>query len=49
VRIPFLAAEPRHTGDNAGMIAFAAWADRAGSEVAANLALRIEPSATLVC
>ncbi|GAB5561105.1 MAG: tRNA (adenosine(37)-N6)-threonylcarbamoyltransferase complex transferase subunit TsaD [Synoicihabitans sp.] len=23
----FLAAEPQHTGDNAGMIAFAAWAD----------------------
>lgn len=28
-RIPLLAAEPRHTGDNAGMIAFAAWADPA--------------------
>lgn len=26
-QIPVLAAEPRHTGDNAGMIAFAAWAD----------------------
>ncbi|HYC72537.1 MAG TPA: tRNA (adenosine(37)-N6)-threonylcarbamoyltransferase complex transferase subunit TsaD [Opitutaceae bacterium] len=26
--VPFLCAEPRHTGDNAGMIAFAAWADR---------------------
>lgn len=26
-RVTFLAAEPRHTGDNAGMIAFAAWAD----------------------
>jgi len=25
--LTFLAAEPRHTGDNAGMIAFAAWAD----------------------
>lgn len=25
--LQFLAAEPRHTGDNAGMIAFAAWAD----------------------
>lgn len=25
--VEFLAAEPRHTGDNAGMIAFAAWAD----------------------
>lgn len=26
-RLPLLAAEPRHTGDNAGMIAFAAWID----------------------
>ena len=26
-KIPSLIAEPRHTGDNAGMIAFAAWAD----------------------
>lgn len=25
--VPLLAAEARHTGDNAGMIAFAAWAD----------------------
>ena len=25
--VPLLAAEPRHTGDNAGMIAFTAWAD----------------------
>jgi N6-L-threonylcarbamoyladenine synthase len=28
-RIPCLIAEPRHTGDNAGMIAFAAFADQA--------------------
>jgi N6-L-threonylcarbamoyladenine synthase len=27
--LPLLIAEPRHTGDNAGMIAFAAWADAA--------------------
>jgi N6-L-threonylcarbamoyladenine synthase len=27
--LPLLAAEPRHTGDNAAMIAFAAWADPA--------------------
>ena len=27
--LKFLAAEPRHTGDNAGMIAFAAWVDPA--------------------
>ncbi len=26
-RVPLLAAEPRHTGDNAGMVAFTAWAD----------------------
>jgi N6-L-threonylcarbamoyladenine synthase len=41
--VPLLAARPEHTGDNAGMIAFAAWADpeataRAGPD------LRIEPS-----
>src|SRR6202008_878686 len=28
-RARFLAAEPRHTGDNAGMIAFASWLDKA--------------------
>lgn len=28
-RVRLLAAEPRHTGDNAGMIAFAAWVDPA--------------------
>lgn len=46
-RIPFLAAEPRHTGDNAGMIAFAAWADTTGVDRTAGLALSIEPSAPL--
>jgi N6-L-threonylcarbamoyladenine synthase len=46
-RIPFLAAQPKHTGDNAGMIAFAAWADPAGTERAAGLGLRVEPSAGL--
>lgn len=30
-RVPFLRAQPRHTGDNAGMIAFAAWAEREAS------------------
>lgn len=41
-RVPLLAAEPRHTGDNAGMIGFAAWADPAvaASDLAA---LQIEP------
>lgn len=47
-RIPFLAAQPQHTGDNAGMIAFAAWADSTGTDTTAGLALRVEPSAGLV-
>ena len=46
-RIPCFAAQPRHTGDNAGMIAFAAWADPAGSEQTAGMGLRVEPSAGL--
>jgi N6-L-threonylcarbamoyladenine synthase len=46
-RIPFFAAQPKHTGDNAGMIAFAAWVDRAGSDTAAGFGLRIEPGAAL--
>ncbi len=46
-RIPFLAAQPHHTGDNAGMIAFAAWADTTGVERAAGMDLRIEPGAGL--
>lgn len=46
-RIPFLAAQPKHTGDNAGMIAFAAWADVTGTERTAGLGLRVEPSAGL--
>ncbi len=47
-RIPFLAAQPKHTGDNAGMIAFAAWAEHtAANEKDSGLALRIEPSAAL--
>ncbi len=45
--IPFLAAQPKHTGDNAGMIAFAAWADTTGVNASAGLDLRIEPSAAL--
>jgi N6-L-threonylcarbamoyladenine synthase len=46
-RVIFLAAQPQHTGDNAGMMAFAAWADRAGADAISGLALRIEPSAAL--
>jgi N6-L-threonylcarbamoyladenine synthase len=43
--LTFFAAEPRHTGDNAGMIAFAAWADRAGCDHAGSRALSIRPDA----
>lgn len=46
-RIPFFAAQPKHTGDNAGMIAFAAWADHTGAKRDAGLKLRIEPAAPL--
>ena len=46
-RISSFAAQPQHTGDNAGMIAFAAWADTTGVERAAGMALAIEPSAAL--
>ena len=45
--ISFLAAAPQHTGDNAGMIAFAAWADPAGGASPGGLHLRIEPAAAL--
>ncbi len=44
VQIPFLAAQPKHTGDNAGMIAFAAWADTTGVERTAQFGLGVEPS-----
>ncbi len=42
----FLAAQPKHTGDNAGMIAFAAWADPA-VETASIADLAIHPSLPL--
>lgn len=47
VQISFHAAQPRHTGDNAGMIAFAAFADRSGANGSAGMGLRIEPAAPL--
>lgn len=46
-RLPFFAAQPKHTGDNAGMIAFAAWADTVGVDRGSGMALRVEPSAPL--
>ena len=46
--VSFQRAQPAHTGDNAGMIAFAAWAEREREGVsAANLALEIAPSLPL--
>ncbi|WP_438482218.1 tRNA (adenosine(37)-N6)-threonylcarbamoyltransferase complex transferase subunit TsaD [Oleiharenicola lentus] len=46
--ISFLRALPRHTGDNAGMIAFAAWAEReTGGVNETNYALEIAPSLPL--
>ncbi len=45
-RLPLLAAQPKHTGDNAGMIAFAAWADPATS-ITSPAHLRIEPGLEL--
>ncbi len=45
--IPFHAAQPRHTGDNAGMIGFAAWFDPAGCTANEGEALTIAPGLTL--
>jgi N6-L-threonylcarbamoyladenine synthase len=46
--LPFLRAQPQHTGDNAGMIAFAAWAEReTGGVNPAGLDLTVEPSLPL--
>jgi N6-L-threonylcarbamoyladenine synthase len=43
----FLAPEPRHTGDNAGMVGFAAWIDAADAARFAGSALRVDPGAYL--
>jgi N6-L-threonylcarbamoyladenine synthase len=46
--VPFLSAQPKHTGDNAGMIAFAAWAEREPQGIdEAGLDLTIAPSLPL--
>ena len=46
--VPFFRAQPQHTGDNAGMIAFAAWAEReTGGVDEAGLGLTITPSLPL--
>lgn len=47
-RVPFLPTRPCHTGDNAGMIGFAAWADREPGGVAeTGYGLGIAPSLAL--
>ena len=45
--LPVLIAQPKHTGDNAGMIAFAAWADPLAIASTDFSALNIEPSLAL--
>ena len=46
-RVSFVAAQPQHTGDNAGMIAFAAWADTTIVVDTQMFSLGIEPSLAL--
>ncbi len=46
-RLPLFIAEPRHTGDNAAMIAFAAWLDPEGCRPSAGHHLSFDPSWTL--
>ena len=43
----FIAAEPRHTGDNAAMIGFAAWIDAADADRFSGSGLRVDPGAYL--
>ena len=43
----FMAALPRHSGDNAAMVGFAAWADAADAERFSGGALRVDPGAYL--
>ncbi|PWU07357.1 MAG: tRNA (adenosine(37)-N6)-threonylcarbamoyltransferase complex transferase subunit TsaD [Verrucomicrobia bacterium] len=46
--IPSYIAEPKHTGDNAGMIAFAAYADPENAILDSHYKLSFNPSVTLV-
>ena len=48
-KIPLLTAHPRHTGDNAAMIAFAAWFDAQLPAPAEGLPITFEPSLTIDC
>ena len=45
-KVPFYAAQPKHTGDNAGMIAFAAWADEQ-AQARSRAEVTIEPGLEL--
>jgi N6-L-threonylcarbamoyladenine synthase len=45
--VAFRAAQPQHTGDNAGMIAFAAWCDPAGCIRDDRFGLTIQPDLAL--
>ncbi|HZL45061.1 MAG TPA: tRNA (adenosine(37)-N6)-threonylcarbamoyltransferase complex transferase subunit TsaD, partial [Opitutaceae bacterium] len=45
--VAFHAAQPQHTGDNAGMIAFAAWCDPAGCARDDHFGLTIQPDLAL--
>jgi N6-L-threonylcarbamoyladenine synthase len=45
--VAFHAAQPQHTGDNAGMIAFAAWCDPAGCAHDDHFGLTIQPDLAL--
>jgi len=45
--LPVMIAQPKHTGDNAGMIAFAAWADPHATANSDFATLKIEPSLPL--
>jgi N6-L-threonylcarbamoyladenine synthase len=46
-RLPVFIAQPKHSGDNAGMIAFAAWIDPGTTAKAELSSLSIEPSQAL--
>ncbi|HEY5227977.1 MAG TPA: tRNA (adenosine(37)-N6)-threonylcarbamoyltransferase complex transferase subunit TsaD, partial [Opitutaceae bacterium] len=46
-RAHFMAASPRHTGDNAGMVAFAAWIDPKDASRHSGNALGVDPAAYL--
>ncbi len=46
-RVEFFAAQPKHTGDNAAMIAFAAWLDPQGCDTLSGMGLEIDPGIVL--